>query len=131
LIGGQVLSEHNRDPHAYTNACALRTSRALNYAGTNIPKIKGQTLVGADGNNYFYRASDLFRWMSKPAVFGNPNYSTRNYSSLSGKGIYIMQAAYPGKFGAWGHATLYNNGAFYNGYVNAKGGVHAFNLWNF
>ncbi|MDD4599296.1 MAG: T6SS effector amidase Tae4 family protein, partial [Lentimicrobiaceae bacterium] len=131
LIGGQVLSEHNRDPNAYRNACALRTSRALNYAGTDIPKIPGKTLVGADGKNYFYRASDLYKWMSKPAVFGKPNISTTNAAKLSGnKGIYIMQASYPARFGAWGHTTLYNGSNFIgNGYVGSY--AHRYNLWNF
>lgn len=132
LIGGDVLEAHNSDPEAYHNACALRVSRALNYSGVDIPRISDQTLKGADGKHYFYRASDLYKWMSKPAVFGNPNYSKTNYSALSGKGIYIMQASYPSKFGAWGHATLFNNGSVIGkGYINATGGVHRFNLWNF
>ncbi len=131
LIGGQVLSEHNRDPNSYRNACALRTSRALNYAGTGIPKIPGKTLAGADGKNYFYRASNLYKWMSKPAVFGKPNISTTNAANLSGnKGIYIMQASYPARFGAWGHATLYNGSSFIgHGYVGSY--AHRYNLWNF
>ncbi len=133
LIGGDVLSEHNRDPNSYHNACALRTSRALNYAGANIPSIPGKTLMGADGKYYFFRASDLYAWMSKPAVYGNPNISSRNMSSLAGnKGVYIMQAAYPGTFGAWGHATLYNmSDCVGNCYSNPAGGVHRYYLWNF
>lgn len=131
LLGGDVLAEHNRNPNAYRNACALRTSRALNYAGIDIPKISGKTLAGADGKNYFFRASDLFKWMSKPAVFGKPNISTNNAALLKGnKGVYIMQAHYPARFGAWGHATLYNGSNFIgHGYV----GPHAYryNLWNF
>lgn len=62
--------------------------------------------------------------------FGAPNISTVNYSSLSSnKGVYIMQAAYPARFGAWGHATIYNNGCVGNCYSNPTGGVHRFHLW--
>jgi len=107
LIGGKVLSEHQRDPKAYSNACALRVSRALNGSGVDLPNIPGKTLKGADGRFYFYRASDLYNWMTQS--YGNPNVSTNDYLSLSGnKGVYIMQANRPADFGAWGHATLYS-----------------------
>ncbi len=132
LIGGDVLAEHNRDPNAYKNACALRTSRALNYAGTNIPNIPGQTLRGADGKNYFYRVSDLYKWMSKPAVFGKPNISTSDFSKFTGsRGVFIMQAHYPSQFGAWGHATLYNMTGCIGGHCYNGPYAYRYNLWKF
>jgi RHS repeat-associated protein len=132
LIGGDVLSEHNRDPNSYNNACALRTSRALNYGGANIPYIKGMTLVGADGKNYFYRASDLYNWMSKPAVYGKPNISSSDFSKFAGnKGVFIMQANYPKYFGAWGHATLYNMTGCMGGHCYNGSYAYKYYLWNF
>jgi hypothetical protein len=44
-----------------------------------------------------------------------------------------MQASYPGKFGALGHATLYNGSSCVGGiehcYLNAEGGVNKINIW--
>jgi hypothetical protein len=129
LIGGKVLSEHLRDPDAYNNACALRVSRALNGSGVDLPNIPGQTLKGADGRNYFYRAKDLYNWMTRS--YGKPNISTTDYSSLSGnKGVYIMQASRPADFRAWGHATLYNmTGTIGNSYAGSY--AYRYNLWGF
>ena len=128
LIGGKVLSEHQRDPKSFKNACALRVSRALNGSGVDLPNIPGKTLKGADGRNYFYRAKDLYNWMTQS--YGKPT-STTNYSSLSGnKGIYIMQASRPADFGAWGHATLYNmRGTVGNSYAGSY--AYRYNLWGF
>ena len=128
LIGGNVEAEFNRDPVAYRNACALRVSRALNKSGIKIPRLTGQTLKGGDGNNYFFRASDLYKWMSR--AYGKP-LSTTRFADLSGKqGIYIMRASYPRDFGAWGHATLFNKtttiGHSYAGPYAAD-----YNLWPF
>jgi hypothetical protein len=132
LIGGKVLAAHENNPDAYNNACALRVSRALNGSGVDLPNIPGQTLKGADGRNYFYRAKDLYNWMTRS--YGKSNISTTDYSSLSGnKGAYIMQATKPGPnyFGAWGHATLYNmTGTIGNSYARSPY-VYRFYLWNF
>ena len=129
LIGGKVLSEHLRDPESYNNACALRVSRALNGSGVDLPNIPGKTLKGDDGRNYFYRAQDLYNWMTQS--YGKPNHSTQNYLSLDGnKGIYIMQANYPARFGAWGHATLYNmTGTIGNSYAGSY--AYRYYLWGF
>jgi hypothetical protein len=128
LIGGKVLEAYQNDPIAYGNACALRVSRALNGCSVNLPNIRGKTMKGADDKNYFYRAKDLFDWLSQS--YGKPT-STTNYSSLSGKkGIYVMQAHYPAHFGAWGHATLYNmTGTVGNSYEGSY--AYRYNLWEF
>ena len=128
LIGGKVLEARLNDPDAYDNACALRVSRALNGCGVNLPNIPGKTMKGADGKYYFYRAKDLYNWMYQS--YGKPT-STTNYSSLSGnKGVYIMQANYPARFGAWGHATLYNlTGTIGKSYAGPN--AYRYNLWGF
>ena len=42
-----------------------------------------------------------------------------------------MQANYPTRFRAWGHATLHNNtGTIGNSYARSPY-VYRFNLWNF
>jgi hypothetical protein len=129
LIGGKVFSEHQRDPQSYHNACALRVSRALNGSAVSLPDIPGQTLKGADGRNYFFRAKDLYNWMTRS--YGKPNISTLDASKLNGnQGIYIMRASYPARFGAWGHATLYNQtGTVGHSYIGSY--AHSYNLWNF
>ncbi|MFZ4400623.1 MAG: T6SS effector amidase Tae4 family protein [Bacteroidales bacterium] len=128
LIGGDVSSARNSNPDAYQNACALRVSRALNYSGAKIPKM-GSTYKGADGKYYFVSSEKLYKWMS--ATYGKPNISTSDASLLNNnKGIYIMQANYPARFGAWGHATLYNmNGCIGKCYIGPS--AYRYNLWKF
>ena len=130
LIGGKVLAEYKRDPIGFSNACALRVSRALNGSGVAIPYISGETLKGADERNYFYRARNLYDWLIKS--YGSPNFSTKDYSSLAGNhGIYIMQATRPADFGAWGHATLYNmTGTVGNSYAESPY-MYRLYLWKF
>ena len=86
-------------------------------------------MMGGDGKYYFYRAKDLYNWMYQS--YGKPT-STTIYSSFTGnKGIYIMQASYPTRFGAWGHATLYNMiDTIGNSYSKSQY-AYRFNLWNF
>ena len=41
-----------------------------------------------------------------------------------------MVPNYPSKFGASGHADIFNGASFNkNGYFNASGGLHSANLW--
>ena len=151
LIGGQILA--NMPPGPNPNACALRVSRALNYSGIIIPVIPGHTYQGTDGKNYFLSSAKLYNFMKK--TFKIPPNATNsiesfsksqggpdgiNFSSLltGKKGIYMMQASYPGNFGALGHATLYNGTScvhntcdvFHDGcYFNAIGGVEKITLF--
>lgn len=137
LIGGNVLSLANL--HGYTNACAARVSRALNYSGISIPNIQGITFKGADNKYYFLGAKNLFEWMKK--TFGAPDISLNEsevgtggfgfFTSANGdKGIYIMIPNYPAQFGASGHADIFNGSTFNaGGYLNPAGGLHSANLW--
>lgn len=116
LVGGQLYSNHLANQPAYSNACAIRVSRALNYSGVVVPNIPGQTEKGADNKNYFISAANLNAWMKK--VFGNP---TNHFTGIQGgaqgvnfpallankKGIYIMIPKYPAYF-ASGHADIWN-----------------------
>ncbi|MBI4945231.1 MAG: hypothetical protein HY840_02385 [Bacteroidetes bacterium] len=131
MVGGQIYNMYLSDPSSYANACALRVSYALNKSGVSIPDASG-TFTGGDGGNYFLSASKLNSWMT--SYFGSPNLSVRSNfeSSLQGnQGIYIMIPNYPGKFGASGHATLFDgsNAIGNHNYYNATGGVYQINLW--
>jgi hypothetical protein len=140
LVGGQLYNSHLNNPNAYSNACAIRVSRALNYSGVVVPDIFGQTEKGADNKNYFLNAKNLNQWMRK--TFGIPIgsnhitgaqgelYGVNFPSLLSGrKGIYIMIANYPGLF-ATGHADIINNSNCPGEcWFNPKGGVHYIDIW--
>jgi len=113
LIGGQILAHHQSDPANYSNACALRVSRALNYSGITIPALRG-TETGSDGKNYFLSAQNLNAWMRK--TFGPPtDHFTKAQGGTNGenfpslidgkKGIYSMVAS---GWVATGHADLFN-----------------------
>jgi RHS repeat-associated protein len=142
LVGGDIEKLYNSDPDNYANACALRISRALNYSGIAIPQISNKTFKGGDGKNYFLSSGKLLDWMV--STFGKPNLKLKGadggidgsqfQSKLIGiKGLFIMQASYPRKFGALGHATLYNGSSCIGGeehcYFNAEGGVQTINIW--
>jgi hypothetical protein len=126
-IGGDVLSHTN----AYSNTCAARVSKALNYSGVTIPNISEKTYQGSDGKYYFLGAENLNRWMRKTFGCANPNTAIGEYSNtnslhynaneigtngenlptlLSGiKGIYSMVSN--DYTWATGHADLLNPGS--------------------
>lgn len=79
LISGDVLNLANL--HGYTNACAARVSRALNYSGVIIPNITGKTFKGGDGKFYFLGARKLFEWMKK--TFDYPDISLNQLQAKS------------------------------------------------
>ena len=132
MVGGDVHAMYQTNPIKYRNACALRISVSLNKSGVVIPDVSG-TYKGADGKNYFLGASTLREWMT--SYFGAPDITAKKdfESSISGKqGIYIMEPNFPARFGASGHATLYNGTDCIGGhcYFNAGGGgTYRVNLW--
>lgn len=137
LVGGEVLALANQ--HNYTNACATRVSRALNYSNVVIPHINEKTFKGADNKYYFLGAANLIEWMK--ATFGNPHISLDgNQTKVDGSGfikategkpgIYGMIPNYPDKFGASGHADNFDGQKMnVGGYFNAEGGVYRTYLW--
>ncbi|WP_175636573.1 T6SS effector amidase Tae4 family protein [Pedobacter ghigonis] len=145
MIGGQLYTSHLANPSQYSNACAVRVSRALNYSGVVVPSISGQTEKGTDNKNYFLSAANLNAWMKKTFT----TYTTftgaqggkngRNFPTLLNgkKGIYIMIPNYPAYF-ASGHADVWNgtncNGECYFNIEadlpgNRKQGIAFINLW--
>jgi len=138
LIGGNVNSMAIEN--SWTNACAARVSRALNYSGVQIPNIPGLTFEGGDGKYYFLGANNLYNWMKK--TFGEPDFSLNSdecgengdgfIQSVNGhSGIYIMLPVNSTLFGATGHSDIYSGFGFnIQGYFNATGGLKSANLWS-
>lgn len=121
LVGGMPLSIYTNNPTANGNTCALRLSRALNYAGVTIPNIPGKTFKGADNKYYFLGAANMVAWMKK--TFGTPTGSNHLTSAQGGPGgvnfpglvngktgIYMMIPTSTADFGATGHVDIMNNG---------------------
>ena len=133
LVGGQIYKMYLEKPQDFANACALRVSYALNKSGVDIPAGK-KTFKGEDKKNYFLGAIHLHNWMK--SYFGDPDITAiKNFESeLQGnKGIYTMIPKKPGKFGASGHATLFDGSECIGGidhcYLTAEGGVEEIHLW--
>ncbi|MEO8238636.1 MAG: T6SS effector amidase Tae4 family protein [Flavobacterium sp.] len=138
LTDTDPLNDHN-----YDNACALRTSRALNYSGIIIPYIKNQTFKGSDNKYYFLGARNLYNWMVKTfppnstnsivlhQSDGGPNGA--NFPSLLGsnQGIYILipKDSSNSGFAASGHAGIYTTPELTHYYFGATGGVESITLW--
>ncbi len=66
LIGGRV------DATWIGHTCAIRLSRAFNYAGLSVPADFGgmKVIAGRDGKRYAYRVREMRPWLEK--VFGRP-----------------------------------------------------------
>lgn len=137
LIGGKVLDLANE--HGYTNACAARGSRALVYSGLSIPHIANSTFEGRDGKFYFLSAQKYFEWIKQafgPASFalsqGQCKKDGSGFRAIVGqkKGLYIMIPNYPARFGASGHADIYDGNSFNgDGYFNIDGDIYRAYLW--
>ena len=105
-IGGVVAL--NYEPGR--SACALNLSRALNYAGYEIPFEEGQTGSGADGMWYFYRVLDMGAYLVKE--FGPPDYTLylpEGMKTLEGKrGIVYFRYCQFRHVDAYGHVDLFD-----------------------
>lgn len=116
LVGGQALALHLENPDAYTNACALRFSRSVNYTGYNISRrdsSRGGAVKGGDGLTYLIRVKDAIKFVKNN--FGEPTKTFKsndhNMSEVRNKltnkrGIIIFDVA--GWGDASGHVTLWN-----------------------
>ncbi|MEC3876962.1 T6SS effector amidase Tae4 family protein [Chryseobacterium salviniae] len=151
LVGGTpkalrdgVLNDNDpNNDRRYDNACALRTSRALNYSGVVIPYIPGKTFKGADGKYYFLGARNLYEWMKKtfPPTPSNSIVLSGAQGGINGQnfpnllqghqGIYILLPVNGSDscFGATGHAGIYTSPDLTHYYFNATCGVSSITLW--
>jgi len=117
LVGGNMYTQNINGNPNYQNACAIRVSRALNYAGQSVPVFfndSGQqkSEKGSDTKNYILTAEAMLAYMIK--AYPSPTYSyTGNdlksvYNEIKGKnGIYIIIPKVRSELGASGHADLF------------------------
>ena len=81
-LGGEIAEAAQQNPSYFINTCAARLSYAMNSAGFKIPFIKGQTMCGRDGKNYFLRAADMRKYFIKlwgsPRIVGLPYLIMKN-----------------------------------------------------
>jgi RHS repeat-associated protein len=108
-IGGKVLTNHINNPTDFSNSCALRLSYALNYSGAEIPYHKGKTGSGADKLWYFYRVSDIKKYLLD--TYGAPTIIQVTDSDFDKKvknaqGIIAFDVS--GWNDASGHVTLWD-----------------------
>jgi Type VI secretion system (T6SS), amidase effector protein 4 len=101
LVGGTVEANYSNPKYkAYKNTCAIRVSRALNYAGDPIPAAGGgisnpfmkdkkiRTDKGGDGKRYIYSTYDIRAYLT--GRYGQPKRfpGTATKADLAGvKGI--------------------------------------------
>lgn len=109
IIGGKVNHNINvltAEQGRFENACAIRMSYALNYAGFKVPYIKGKTVSGGQGNWYIYRVKDLISFLYQE--FGDPEVvvDSPNAHKLSKyKGILVVDV--DTWLDASGHASIW------------------------
>ena len=142
LVGGEILLKHQNDPANYSNACALRCSRALNYSQNTIEEfiLNGIPITkkGSDNKNYILSAKAFNIYMNK--TYGAPTSrlevtSTTTFQDMvnfliSKSGIYSMVTKDRDKAGFTGHADLIYNGQVLAGpNLDARGGINFIEIW--
>ena len=152
-----MLREHNRSPHTYANACALRVSFSLNMAGMHIPasvsvlpvtKIGGKRILRGgveyipDGDKYYYIYSveNLISFLEY--TWGKADkliYVSKGDSQLellrkmNKKGVIIFYIS--GYSDATGHATIWDgekcldNSSYYDPLTHPKQTLTAIKFW--
>lgn len=133
-IGGYVEKNiNNPDPsQRWGNTCAVRMSYILNQSGVKIPRIAGQTVSGADKQQYFFRVVNLITFLEK--IRGKAEvvqHSPSGSGELAGKkGIILFEVA--GWSNAQGHATIFNGITCYDQcYFNEPGANYRTKKANF
>ena len=119
-IGGKVYQNYLINPTGFENSCALRISYALNKSGALIPHLPG-TGSGSDGMWYFYRVSDLSKYLNK--TYGKPEVSGVDRGNYKGKqGIIWFEVS--GWSNASGHFTTWNGNSVGHGdYFNPTNAI--------
>jgi Type VI secretion system (T6SS), amidase effector protein 4 len=99
LVGGKVQENYeNKDLLSYKDTCAIRISRALNYAGDPIPNVSNihnpyvgghvRTNRGADNMRYIYSTYDMRAYLNVRYGQGKKFSPSSTQADLSGvKGI--------------------------------------------
>lgn len=102
------------DKGGWRNACTVRLSHMLNKAGHKIPHIKGQTVSGGSGEQYFFRLNDAQAYIFKS--LGDPDISLkmsgRFFELPSDPGLFIIKFA---GSSFTGHTTIWNGAGTVDG----------------
>ena len=105
-IGGKV--QQNIESRDFKNACPIRMSYVLNYAGIPVPKVKKYLVVsGADARWYMYRSNHMMEFLEE--TFGAADITAKSpkFSDFYGKkGVLVIQGN--GWDNARGHVTLWD-----------------------
>jgi hypothetical protein len=116
-IAGEVQWDHEHNPD-YKWTCSLRVCEALNDAGYTIDAglIRGMEISrGADGNVYIWRDQDLIQYLQRKYGPADFLLNGSDWKSIANEhGIVVMHADFGAGATAWGHATLYDSGAFFD-----------------
>ncbi|SHM88731.1 Type VI secretion system (T6SS), amidase effector protein 4 [Pseudomonas asturiensis] len=124
VIGGTVaMNVNSRDPNVrWVNTCAVRMSYILNYSGSLIPRIAGETVSGADKRWYFFRVKNLIAYLERQwGEAETVKYPAADGGPLAGKkGLILFEVS--GWSDAQGHATLFDGSNCYDHcYFNEPG----------
>lgn len=116
LVGGNVSALRAERPEDYTNACALRMSRAFNYGGFKIPSgtiTPGSSIYrvrGGDNLPYIMRVNDLIRFVRHNWGAPDETLNADQVWKLQGiKGLIVAEVR--GWSDASGHVTLWDGQA--------------------
>ena len=104
-IGGKVQA--NIDSRVFQNACPIRMSYVMNYAGVPIPRTGYAVVSGSDGLWYLYRVNEMMTFLERS--FGAPEHSANSPNPshfFSKKGVIVVTGH--GWTNARGHVTLWN-----------------------
>ena len=124
-IGGKVAYNRDNFPDSFTNTCAIRMSKSLNYSGCRVQNIKGiEVGSGEDKLWYIYKVEMLDKFLNK--TFGSPEFSG-TYDELQKSGLKgIIKFSDCGWSDATGHFDLYNENCVNHCYGDRCGKVE---LW--
>lgn len=113
LVGGNVAELRRSNPDDYTNACALRMSRAFNYGGYQVPTgtITPRTNIyrvrGGDGLPYILRVTGVIDFVRHNWGTPDKTLTPDQSATLNGlKGLIVVEVQ--GWGDATGHVTLWD-----------------------
>lgn len=127
LIGGTVAANIRNPKYInYKDTCAIRVSRALNYAGDPIPPLggfahptmKGEKLrsdKGGDEKRYIYSTTDMREYLNKR--YGYPKKFPGNATADDVKGLRGIIAFGYVHIDLWDRGTVANSSFFGNAKV--------------
>lgn len=144
LVGSTLYTNHQSGNPNYQNACAIRGSRALLYAGIPIPVLRyngsQRTEKGSDNKNYILDAVSFNKFMidkfgdtPHKLTGADANDPQKVANLLKGKnGIYVIvnNDGTANGAGYSGHVDLILNGNCIGGsYTTPTGGVKSIRVW--